>query len=89
MPNVRTHVEATVVTSSGCHLCTDALAALDAVKDVVAVRSVDGGSEEGRAMLAEHRPALLPLVVIDGSIFSAGRLPRGKLRRLLAERDRG
>ena len=89
MPGVRTRIDATVVTSSGCHLCADALAALDAVKDVVAVRSVDSGSEEGRALLAEHRPALLPLVVIEGSIFSVGRLPRGKLRRLLAERDRG
>ena len=89
MPDVHTRVDATVVTSSGCHLCADALAALDAVNDVVAVRSVDSGSEEGRALLAEHRPALLPLVVVEGSTFSAGRLPRGKLRRLLEERRGG
>ena len=33
-----------------------------------------------------HGAAMSPLVLLDGAYVSAGRLPRGKLRKLLAAR---
>jgi hypothetical protein len=79
-------LEAIVVTAPACHLCEDALDVLgDAAPDVV-VRAVDIRSDEGRALAERHHPALTPLVLLDGEPFSVGRLPRGKLRRLLASR---
>ena len=37
-------------------------------------------------LVAEHRPPLSPLVLVDGAYFSAGRLPRKKLAKLLTAR---
>jgi hypothetical protein len=34
-----------------------------------------------------HGAAMSPLVLLDGEFISAGRLPRGKLRKLLAARE--
>lgn len=79
-------VEAIVVTAPSCHLCEDALGVLREWEPALQVRAVDIRSEEGRALVERHRPALTPLVLIDGRLFSAGRLSRGKLRRLLGER---
>ncbi len=73
-----------LVTSPGCHLCGDArdgLAEL-AREFPVEVREVAAASPEGLALMARHRPALQPLVLIDGEPFSVGRLPRRKLRRV-------
>jgi hypothetical protein len=77
--------EALVVSTTGCHLCADAEAVLTELDHDarVSVRVVDSGSDEGRAIIARHRPSMFPLVLIDGEPFSVGRLPRGKLRRLL------
>lgn len=79
-------VEAVVVTAPSCHLCEDALEVLREWEPALQVRAVDIRSDEGRALVERHRPALTPLVLVDGTPFSAGRLPRGKLRRLLRER---
>ncbi len=78
-------VEVVVVTASACHLCEDALEALSGLarEFPLRVRQVDMGSPEGRALVARYRPAMPPAVVVNGELFSAGRLPRRKLRRLL------
>lgn len=78
-------VEVVVVTSPSCHLCEDALAALAelAAEFPLSVREVAIGSPEGARIVERRRPAMLPAVVVDGELFSAGRLPRGKLRRYL------
>lgn len=74
-----------VVTGPACHLCEDATGALAelAAELPLEVRVVTAGSEEGRRVVREHRPGMFPVVVIDGELFSIGRLPRGKLRRRL------
>lgn len=75
----------TVVTTSSCHLCEEAKAELAEIANEfsLTVRTVDASSPEGWALLAQYRPALLPLVVLNGELFSVGRLPRKKLRRTL------
>lgn len=74
-----------VVTSPACHLCEDALEALRELADEypLTVRETTIDSEEGRAVLQRFRPPLPPFVVVDGDLFSSGRLPRKKLRRYL------
>jgi hypothetical protein len=49
------------------------------------VRVVALESDEGLLLTAKHRPAMNPLVLIDGRFFSAGRLPRKKLTALLEQ----
>lgn len=78
-------VEITVVQSPACHLCEDAQ---DVVRRLgaeyqLSLRLVDVHSDEGRALVGQHRPAMYPLVLVGGAFFSAGRLPRGKLLKIL------
>lgn len=49
--------------------------------DTLAVRS-----EAGQALMARHRAPMSPLVLLDGTFFSSGRLPRRKLEKLLKSR---
>lgn len=74
-----------VVSASACHLCADAQEALTEFAEdyPLSVRSVEASSDEGRRVVAAHRPGMFPVVIVDGALFSAGRLPRGKLRKLL------
>lgn len=83
-----TALEVLVVSAPACHLCADADAALTdmARSHLLTVRTVEASSEEGRRVVAAHRPAMFPVVLIDGVLFSVGRLPRGKLRELLEAR---
>lgn len=77
----------TVVTARGCHLCEDArqaLAALGRVHPLV-VQEVAAHGPAGQALVLEHGTGLFPLVLVDGTFFSAGRLPRRKLARQLAQ----
>ncbi len=85
------NVEITVVHAPACHFCDDAERALSTLagRFRLEVRTVDVDSAEGRHLLAVHRPALNPLVLVDGVFFSAGRLPRRKLEKLLAARAAG
>ena len=78
----------TVVHAPACHFCHDAEVALAVLaRDFpLVVRSVGIDTDEGRALVAEHRPAMNPLVLVDGSFFSAGRLPRKKLTKALQRR---
>lgn len=76
----------TLLAAEACHLCEDAhTELLDRVaRGQVILDLVSLDSPQGQALVAHHRPALFPLVLIDGHLFSAGRLPRRKLDRLLA-----
>ena len=85
--------EAMVVTvplvhAPACHFCDDALGALTelAREYDLAVELLEADSDEGREMIARHRPAMFPLVLVDGAWFSVGRLSRGKVQALLTSR---
>ncbi|BDO42276.1 glutaredoxin [Cellulomonas sp. NTE-D12] len=77
-----------VVTAPACHLCDDALQRLRAVAGPadLALRVVELESEEGRDLVARHRPPMSPLVLVDGEFFSSGRLPQRKVEALVRAR---
>lgn len=80
----------TVVTAPGCHFCDDARNTLTQMATegaVITVTLVEATSPYGLALLAEHRPPMNPLVIVDGRYFSAGRLPRRKLQAFLNRRS--
>lgn len=74
-----------VLTSPDCLLCADALGSLAELgrEFPLRVREIEMTSPEGRRLVAAHRPAMPPAVIVRGELFSVGRLPRKKLRRLL------
>ena len=76
-----------LVTSEACHLCADAIGALDEVSSEypLEVRQVDLESDDGRAIARSTRAPMPPIVVVDGQLLGWGRLSRGKLRRRLGE----
>ncbi len=78
----------TLVHTPACHLCDDAQDALAAVATQypVEVELVDAREPRGQVLVAAHRAGMFPLVLIDDAFFSAGRLPRRKLCRLLESR---
>jgi Glutaredoxin-like domain (DUF836) len=82
-------IDVVVVRAPACHLCEDAIETLREIATMypLEVRVVDFGSEEGQAIVGRHRPALSPAVMIDGRLFSSGRLPRKKLVRMLERMD--
>ncbi|RPF28221.1 glutaredoxin family protein [Georgenia muralis] len=79
-------VRVTVVHAPACHFCEDAERALEALAEryPLDVDTIDIDSAEGRRLVAVHRPAMNPLVLVDGTFFSSGRLPRRKLEKVLA-----
>jgi glutaredoxin len=78
----------TVVESETCHFCDDARRVLTdlAVDFPLVVDTLDIRSETGRQLMALHRAAMSPLILVDGAFFSHGRLPRRKLANLLDQR---
>jgi hypothetical protein len=78
-------VDVIVVTSPACHLCEDALEVLRelAPDHDLTIREIPLGSDEGREVFERFHPPLSPFVIIDGELFSSGRLPRKKLRKYL------
>lgn len=78
----------TVVHTVACHFCEDAQAALAelAGEFALTVELVAATEPRGAALIRQHGPGMFPLVLVDGEFFSVGRLPRRKLRRLLAGR---
>jgi hypothetical protein len=76
----------TVVEAAACHYCADAALSELTREFRVVVERVAADSDTGHAMITQHRPGMFPLVLVDGGFFSAGRLPRGKLRALLVGR---
>lgn len=81
----------TVVHSPACHFCDDARATLDqlTVTYPLDIELVSADDPRGRALVAEHRAPMYPLVLLDGQFFSFGRLPRKKLRKVLEARSAG
>ncbi len=79
----------TLVTAPACHFCADARAALEvlATEYPLTVAETATDSPAGQALLRQHGTGMFPLVLVDGAFFSAGRLPRRKLARLLASRS--
>lgn len=86
MAGLEQPADVVLVGSPGCHLCADADAVLAELGREVVVEHVDAASDRGVALLRRHRAAMLPLVLLDGAFFSAGRLPRNKLRKRLEQR---
>lgn len=78
----------TVVRSRACHHCDSALHALARLREVVAIRLdvVELQSDEGTRLVAEHRPPMSPLVLLDGEFVSSGKLRVGRLLDLLRTR---
>ena len=78
-------VPVTLVTTPACHFCDDAHARLDALDRAGLLRltTVPAESPEGEALIAEHRPGMFPLTLVAGRYFHDGRIPRGKLARLV------
>lgn len=89
-PHLAVPTQITVVHAPACHLCDDAVDALERLAQDIAleVRVVDLESSEGALLVSRHRPAMNPLVLLDGEYFSSGRLPRTKLVRLLEREGR-
>jgi len=85
----RTKARVTLVESPACHFCHDARAALEEIasEHPLDVDAIDVRTPEGSALMQAHGAAMSPLVLLDGQFVSAGRLPRGKLRKLLAARQ--
>lgn len=86
MPTPDTGPLVTVVHSEACHFCDDARGALAEFSEryPIRVRYLSATEPEGRDLVTRFRAPMFPLVLVDGRYFSTGRLPRGKLRRLLA-----
>ena len=81
----------TLVTAPGCHFCADADAAITELTEAgypLTLETVEANSARGLDLIALHRPAMNPLVLVDDRYFSAGRLPRRKLKALLETRAR-
>jgi len=76
----------TVVTGRVCPLYGGVLRVLDEVgeRHPLKVREVLVGSIEADALIDEHAPAMLPLVLVDGTYLSEGPLPRAELETRLA-----
>jgi len=87
-PTAPPAVPVTLVHSAACHFCDDARSALEAIARDFALKvtEIDLESADGAALVTLHRPAMNPLVLVDGEYFSAGRLPRRKLVKLLGQR---
>lgn len=83
-----TPAQITVVESDACHFCADAQEVLIGLAATfpLAVERVDVRTDPGRDLMALHRAAMSPLVLLDGAFFSSGRLPRRKLVKVLERR---
>jgi hypothetical protein len=81
----------TLVHAPACHFCADAQQALAELgrQFPITVELIQADSAEGAELVAEHRPGMFPLVLLDGEVFSTGRLPRRKLHALLEKRSVG
>ena len=78
-------VQLTFVTAPGCHYCDHGRAVLDdlARRMPLETREVPLDSDEGRHLLAVHRFAFPPAVIVDGRLIAHGRLSARRLARLL------
>jgi thiol-disulfide isomerase/thioredoxin len=80
-------VHVTVVTAPGCHFCDEAHAVLERLRQdgsPIELEVIEVASAAGLRLLATHRPAMNPLVLVEGAYFSAGRFPLRKFQAHLA-----
>lgn len=80
--------DVTLVESPACHFCADAedvIVELSGEFDLH-VRRVPTQSVEGMELMQEFGAAMSPLVLLDGEYVTAGRLSRGKVRKMLETR---
>jgi glutaredoxin len=75
----------TVVESIGCHFCADAESAIAelASQYAIVVTHIPMSSPQGMDLMQRHGAGMSPLVLLDGQFVSSGRLPRGRIRRML------
>jgi hypothetical protein len=78
-------VQVTYVTAPACHYCDHGRAVLGELAQRIPldVREVSLDSDEGRHLLAVHRFAFPPAVIVDGRLIGHGRLSARRLARLL------
>lgn len=81
-------IEVVVVSSADCRLCERAKEALGRVgKDYpLQVREVPLATPEGRRVALESGAPFPPVILLDGLLFSYGRLSERKLRKAMASR---
>lgn len=81
-------IEITLLTQADCRFCVLATAVLARVGEEypLLVRTVDLDTADGRALAARHGVPFAPGVLLDGRMFSYGRLSERRLRRHLARR---
>ncbi|MBW0108048.1 thioredoxin family protein [Pseudonocardia sp. KRD-182] len=82
-------IEVTLLTQADCRYCEIAVAVLARVAQdhPMTVRHVGLDTDDGRALATRHGVAFAPGVLLDGEMFSYGRLSERRLRRHLAGRD--
>jgi glutaredoxin len=78
----------TVVRTPACHLCDAALQTLERLRQhaPLTIEVIEVRTDEGARLVAEHRPPMSPLVLLDGKFVSSGRLRTGHLLDLLRNR---
>ena len=76
----------TILTQTDCASCVQAKEVLSrlALEYPVQVREVGLDTKDGRNLAARHGIAFAPGILIDGDLFSYGRLSEKKLRRNLS-----
>lgn len=79
-------IRATVLTQPDCRLCEHACAVLARVgqEHPLTIETVSLDSQTGRELGVRHGVAFAPGVLLDGTLFSYGRLSERRLRRHLA-----
>jgi hypothetical protein len=80
-----TPITITYVTAPACHLCDHGRQVLDDLDRHLPLQvvEVDLHSDQGRQLLATHRFAFPPAVIVDGALIAHGRLSARRLARLL------
>lgn len=78
-------VQIIYVTAPACHYCDHGRAVLEEIAErtPLDVREVSLDSDEGRHLLAVHRFAFPPAVIVSGRLIAHGRLSARRLARLL------
>ena len=78
-------LKVTYVTAPACHLCDHGRQVLAELRARLPldVAEIDLDSAAGRQLLATHRFAFPPAVIVDGRLIAHGRLSARRLARLL------
>lgn len=78
-------LKVTYVTAPVCHLCDHGRQVLAELGEHLPldVAEIDLDSAEGRRLLATHRFAFPPAVIVDDTLIAHGRLSARRLARLL------